>query len=397
MLYFETSGIAATLATMCTPEGRGTVKALDALLQEGIGTVYTAASAEIRLQGATVYRNAVGTLDPDAKREGDDYPRTQTNTLFDLASLTKLFTTSAFFRLVDSGRVRLDDPVYSLLPELKGPRPICPYPNPLVAGELIEVVPPTDATVDAGLVTFRHLLTHSSGLPAWINLRDADSEPARIDMCLHTPFAYPMGTRAVYSDVGYILLGKAIERLTDRPLDSAMKALIIRPLDLTIQYGPVTNHSVAPTEFCAWRRRRIVGEVHDENSATLHGVAGHAGLFGTASDVAALGQVYLADDGGFISPRLVREATYAHVEDRGLGWMVPSAEGSSSGRLFSPNSYGHTGFTGTSLWIDPTRKLVCALLTNRVYFGRDPAAITMFRPRFHDTVIEALEGGQSVR
>src|SRR5262245_41435059 len=119
------------------------MKALDTLLQEGVGTVYTAASVEIRLRGGVIYRNAVGKPDPEAKREGD-YSHTQTDTLFDLASLTKLFTTSAFFRLVDSGRVRVDDLVCSLLPEFSGPRSIRPYPNPLVAGEQIEVVPPTD-------------------------------------------------------------------------------------------------------------------------------------------------------------------------------------------------------------------------------------------------------------
>src|SRR5262249_44985036 len=149
----------------------------------------------------------------------------RTDTMFDLASLSKLFTASAFFRLVDAGRVRLDDQVRSILPAFDGPRPIRPYPDPLNAGKFIEVVPPTDATVDAGAVTFRHLLTHSSGLPAWINLREADSEPARFEMCLQTPFTCPMGTQVIYSDVGFILLGAVIERLTDRPLDSAMKVL----------------------------------------------------------------------------------------------------------------------------------------------------------------------------
>lgn len=367
------------------------MKDLKSLLQEGVGTVYTAASAEIRLRGGVIFRAAVGTLDPDGAREGNS-PKTRLDTLFDLASLTKLFTTSAFFRLVAAGRVRLDDPVQSILPGFVGPRAIRPYPDPLSPGKFIEVVPPTDATADAGAVTFRHLLTHSSGLPAWINLREADSEPARIEMCLNTPFTCPTGTRVVYSDVGFILLGKAIERLTDRPLDSAMRTLVQRPLDLTLQYGPVARENVAPTEFCAWRQRRIVGEVHDENSATLHGIAGHAGLFGTARDVAALGQVYLASGGGFISPRLASEATHAQFAERGLGWMMRSIEGSSAGNRFSASSYGHTGFTGTSLWVDPERQIVCALLTNRVFLGRDPEAIQAFRPRFHDAVIEALDG-----
>lgn len=367
------------------------MKVLDTLLQEGLGTIYTAASVEIRQHGGVIYRAAVGTLDPDGNRD-DDYPKTRTDTLFDLASLSKLFTTSAFFRLVDAGRVRLDDPVRTLLPDFDGSRPIRPSPHALIAGQMVEVVPPTDATVDAGAVTFYHLLTHSSGLPAWLNLREADDEAARIAMCLGTSFAYPTGTQVVYSDVGMILLGKAIERLTDRPLDSAMKVLVQRPLELTIQYGPISPGNVVPTEFCKWRGRRLVGEVNDENAATLHGVAGHAGLFGTATDVATLGQVYLAGGGGFVSARLAAEATRVHIGDRGLGWMTYTPNESSAGKRFSPSSYGHTGFTGTSLWVDPERQIVCALLTNRVFYTRELPPIKAFRIRFHDAVIEALEG-----
>ncbi len=366
------------------------MKALDDLLCENLGKVYTAASVEVRQHGAVLYRSAVGSLDLEGRLDGD-YPHTRTDTLFDFASLTKLYTASAFFRLVDAGRVMIDAPVSSILPAFSGPRPIRPYPNPLNLAEQITVVPPTDELVDAGVVTFKHLLTHSSGLPAWINLREAATEQARLEMCLSTPFSYPTGTRTLYSDVGFILLGVAIERITDRPLNEAMKRLVQKPLDLTIRYGPIPPGNVVPTEFCQWRQRRIVGEVHDENSATLHGVAGHAGLFGTAADVATLGQVYLAN-GGFISPRLARESTRPQIDDRGLGWATRSAQESSSGRYFSPDSYGHTGFVGNSVWVDPQRQLVCALLTNRVFFGRDPEAITRFRPLFHDTLIEALEG-----
>ncbi len=359
------------------------------------GWVYTAASVYIRQHDATLYRSAVGSLDPDGKLDAN-CPQTRSDTLFDFASLTKLYTTTAFFRLVDAGRVRLDDPVKTVLPAFDGPRPIRAYDNPLKLDEQIAVVPPTDETVDAGTVTFEHLLTHSSGLPAWINLRKAETESARLEMCVSTPFAYPTGTRVVYSDVGFILLGMTIERLTDKPLDQAMKSLVIKPLELTARFGPITTSNVAPTEFCAWRQRRLVGEVDDENSATLHGVAGHAGLFGTATDLAMLGQVYLNKGGGFISPRLAENATRAHIEDRGLGWMIRTPEGSSSGSHFSAGSFGHTGFVGTSLWVDPQRELVCALLTNNVFFGRDQHHrddLVRFRPLFHDTLIAALESG----
>jgi len=140
--------------------------------------------------------------------------------------------------------------------------------------------------------------------------------------------------------------------------------------------------------------------VHDENAAGLGGVAGHAGLFGTAADVAALGCCYL--DGGayagtrLLSPETVAEMTWEQAVDgdirRGLGWMLRSPVGASCGEHFSSDSYGHTGFTGTSLWVDPRMQLVVVLLTNRVYYGRDPEGIQHFRPRLHDAVVEALDG-----
>lgn len=365
---------------------------LDALLNAGLGTGFTAASVEVRLRGATVYRAALGSLDPGGILTGD-YPRVARDTLFDYASLTKLFTATAFFRLVDAGRVTLDTPVVDILPEFAGQRPIRPYDHPLQPGELVAVVPPTDVLIDASTITFRHLLTHSSGLPAWINLRKAADAPSRMAMCYNTPFAYPPSSTVVYSDVGLILLGEAIARLSDATLNTALRRLVLVPLDLHARYGPIPNAfgQVPPTEFCQWRERRIVGEVHDENAATLGGVAGHAGLFGTASDMATLAQLYLADGGGFITSRLAREATRRHIGDRGLGWMLRSAEGSSSGHYFSAESYGHTGFVGNSVWVDPVRQVVCVVLTNNVFFGRQKDAIIAFRVNFHDALIHALE------
>jgi CubicO group peptidase (beta-lactamase class C family) len=363
------------------------VKIVDDLLIESVGRVYTAASAEIRRHGATIFQASYGTHDPDGKLD-NHAASVRPDTLFDFASLTKLFTTTAFLRLVDSDQVALNTPVGAILPAFNGNRPIRPYPNPLNTGELITIVPPTADLVDAGAVTFEQFLTHSSGLPAWLNLCDKQTEAERIELCLTTSFAYPPGTQVVYSDVGYILLGKAIERITGKRLDVAMADLVIRPMGLSARYGPIAGN-VAPTELDPWRGRRIVGEVHDENSATLGGIAGHAGLFGTCTDVAALGQLYLDSGGGLISPDLVANATRRHIEDRGLGWMLRS-EGSSSGNYFSDTSFGHTGFVGTSLWVDPQRELVCALMTNNVFYGRDKEPIIKFRRAFHDTVIQAL-------
>jgi CubicO group peptidase (beta-lactamase class C family) len=186
-------------------------------------------------------------------------------------------------------------------------------------------------------------------------------------------------------------------------LEHHVHQAVLRPLGLKhTTYNPLAHNVLAehivPTEFCAWRERRCVGEVHDENAASLGGVAGHAGLFSTAYEVAVLGQTYL-NRGSYgaarmLSPKTVAEMTCVQVNlddnPRGLGWLRRSQGWSSSGRRFGPRSYGHTGFTGTSLWVDPDRALVVALLTNRVYYGRDPAGIADFRPRLHDAVVEAI-------
>lgn len=365
------------------------MRALEELLQGALGSVYTAAAVQIRRRGEVIYSATLGTLDPEGRPDQGEPVRS--DTFFDFASLTKLYTATAFFRLFDAGVIKLDTPVAKFLPEFSGERAIKPYPHPLNTGELVQVVPPADQRVDARTVTFWHLLTHSSGLPAWLNLREADDIPARLAMCLHSNFACEPGTQVVYSDVGFILLGLVVAKVNGTSLEQAMQSLVIRPMGFTMRYGGITEN-VVPTEFCQWRKRRLVGEVHDENAATLDGVAGHAGLFGTVTDAASLGQLYLDDGDHLIEKETVNKATTLQIGDRGLGWMMRSPEGSSSGKYFSPNSYGHTGFVGNSLWVDPERKLVCALLTNNVFFGRDKEKIIAFRKQFHDTVIESLEG-----
>jgi len=360
---------------------------LPELMSSALGTVYSAAGAQVRWRGEVIYSGFLGTLDPEGRLDSKE--RVSPDTLFDFASLTKLATTSAFLRLADAGILKIEDRVSKILPEFSGLRQIRPYPNPLNTGELIAVVPPTDEMVDAGAITFSDLLTHSSGLPAWHNLRDAGDIDARLAMCLHSDFSYPPGTRVVYSDIGFILLGLAVAKKNGTDLQAAMQSLVLRPFGLSAQYGPIAEN-VAPTEYDQWRGRRLVGEVHDENAASLGGVAGHAGLFGTVTDAASLGEIYLKHGDMLLSPEIADRATTRQIEDRGLGWMMRSP-GGSSGQYFSAESYGHTGFVGNSLWVDPERELICALLTNNVFYGRDKDTIVAFRKRFHDTIIEALE------
>lgn len=364
--------------------------------------------------------------------------------------MTKLFTATAFMRLVEAGQVTLDEPVATVLPEFSGLRPIRPYPNPLHSSREVAVVPPTDEKVDAGRVTFRHLLTHSSGLPAWMPLYRLGSRQEAIEAALGSPFSYPPGTHVVYSDLGFILLGEAISRLAGQRLDAALSGLVLGPLGLhatgfrplsAATLPPATN--IAPTEFCVYPRLpsqpsiegvpaaeqrgyRLVGEVHDENAARLEGLAGHAGLFSTAEELGRLGEMYLrlslmnrghkaglaigATQGGvptltpaltnpnLLHPHTVAEMTRLQAEDgatrRGLGFALWSPDPEASSHPFSPLAFGHTGFTGTSLWIDPARELVVVCLTNRVYYGRDSQGIIAFRVALHRAVVEAIEGIQ---
>jgi CubicO group peptidase (beta-lactamase class C family) len=216
-------------------------------------------------------------------------------------------------------------------------------------------------------------------------------------MALGTPLAYAPGSRVLYSDIGLILLGLCIEQLAGTSLDAAVVARVTQPLGLAhTRYLPVgapAPADVAPTEICAWRGRRVVGEVHDENAAGLGGVSGHAGLFSTATDVAAFGQAMLGET--LLRSTTVAEMAGLHAEfegvRRGLGFALWSPDPEASGNPFSQRAYGHTGFTGTSLWVDPQRDLVVALLTNDVYAGREGRGIAPLRVRVHRAVVAAVD------
>ena len=400
-------------------------RTVETVMHQALGRVFPAAVLVVRQGGRIVLHRAYGFLDPETRQQP-----TQPDTLFDLASLTKLFTATAFMTLAETGLVAPDQPVHTVLPEFDGHRPIRPYADPLHPGQEIAVVPPTEETVDAGQVTFRHLLAHTSGLPAWSPLYRLESGQVALQAVLDSAFSYPTGSRVVYSDLGFILLGEAITRLTRHPLDVALRERVLGPLRLsTTHYRPISEQGcrgvevqrcwgaeeqfpclprslaplppctsappscIAPTEFCAWRGRRLRGEVHDENGARLGGVAGHAGLFGSAADVATLGQMYLAGGTPLLRAETVAEMTRLQAQDgltrRGLSWALWSPDPEASGHPFSERAYGHTGFTGTSLWVDPARGLVVALLTNRVYFGRDPAPIAALRHAVHSAVCQA--------
>jgi CubicO group peptidase (beta-lactamase class C family) len=373
----------------------------DEVMREGVDRVFPAAQLVLLHAGQTALSAAYGCLDPDT-RECPARP----DTLFDLASVSKLFTVAAFMTLVEEGSIGLDQPVREVLPELAETRPIQPYEDPSSPGDWVQVGAPGAASeVDARRVTFRHLLAHNSGLPAWRPLYRETSAEAAMRMALHTFFSYPIGARVVYSDIGLILLGLAIERLSGHALEAAIGARVLAPLGLSAtRYLPVADplhppeaartRNVAPTEICAWRGRRIAGQVHDENAARIGGVAGHAGLFSTADEVARFGQTFL-NGGALLKSETVAEMTRVQAQDgdirRGLGFALWSPDPEASGNPFGPGAFGHTGFTGTSLWIDPKRNLVVVALTNRVYYGRDAGGILEFRVALHRAIAEAVD------
>ena len=312
-----------------------------------------------------------------------DYSRESTavatDTIYDLASVSKVVgTTSAAALLYQQGKLRLEAPLVRYLPEFGG-----------VAGH--------------DRITVRQLLTHTSGLPAYERLfRDARDKQALLKRIYAMPLTVRPGEKFVYSDFGMILLGEIIERVAGQPLDQFLRRRVFEPLgmkDTLYQPPKCLRVHIAPTEQDdGFRKRLIRGEVHDEHAWVMNGVAGHAGLFSTARDLAVFAQMMLnggAYDGRRILQRRTVEKFTARPparagSTRALGWDTPSLKGSSAGAHFSPRSFGHTGFTGTSLWVDPEKQLFVILLSNRVHPTRENTQIRKVRPALHNAVVEAL-------
>jgi CubicO group peptidase (beta-lactamase class C family) len=312
-----------------------------------------------------------------------DASHVEPGTIFDLASLTKvLATTAAVMRLYDRQQLELDVPLADSLPEFAG------------AGL-------SDAR--RSRVTLRMLLDHSSGLPGYVRLFESASDRlAMIEECLRQPLTADPGTRAEYSDIGFIILGCLVERITGERLDTYCRREIFAPLGMsTTRFCPdeAMRTSIPPTEDDRGFRHRVIqGEVHDENASVMGGIAGHAGLFSSALDPLRLAACMLANGVTPSGTQLFSAQTVARFAERAqqpsgtsraLGWDTPSLP-SSSGSLFSRRSIGHLGFTGTSLWIDLEAGIAITLLTNRTWPDRSNQAIRKVRPRFHDAVRREL-------
>lgn len=352
------------------------------LLQNGVANrVFPGAAL------AVGYRRSLALLPAGRLSYAEDAAPVAADTIYDLASLTKVVaTTTMAMILKDRGRLELDRPVGRYLPEFLPP--------------FAEAAGPFWSARQE--VTVRHLLAHTSGLPAYDRffLR-ARKKSHLIDEAVAVPLEEPPGRKTMYSDIGFILLGEILERIAREPLDAFCRREIFEPLAMSSTgFNPPAEWRprIAPTEQDeAFRKRLIWGEVQDENAWVMGGVAGHAGLFSAAGDLAAFSRMML-EEGQMAGRTLIRSETIREFllpcpaqqgVPRALGWDKPS-EPSSSGRYFSPASYGHLGFTGTSLWIDPEKRLFVILLTNRIHPSRANEAIRQFRPALHDAVVEAL-------
>jgi CubicO group peptidase (beta-lactamase class C family) len=339
--------------------------------------VFPAASVAITQNGKLVGLKAFGhfTYEPDS-------PQASTPTVFDLASLTKVAaTTSMAMILYERGLLDLDLPVVAVVAEF--------------AGE--------DPRRDA--VTLRMLLAHSSGLPAYEKLfLRAKTRDELLSAALATPLTADPGAKAAYSDIGFIMLGVALERIADESLDHFCQHEVFGPLAMTrTAFNPPSawRVSIPPTaNDRSFRGRIIQGEVQDENASVLGGVAPHAGLFANAGDLAIFAHCMLSGGRPIFRPETValfsRRESSPPGTSRALGWDTPSSA-SQSGKYFSANSFGHLGYTGTSLWIDPERQLSITLLTNRTWPDCSNHAIKELRPKFYDAVVESCAGYERVR
>jgi CubicO group peptidase (beta-lactamase class C family) len=363
-----------------------------AVIRDAVATrAFPAAAIEVGRGAGPLWNQAFGTLtyDPGAFIAAPD-------TVFDIASLTKVIATTTLVMLaVDEGRVNLDAPISTWLSEWRG--------------------------TDRNYVSIRDLMAHCSGLTAYLPFyRDIQGRKDFQAAICALPLEYAPRTQSVYSDLGFMLIGFILEDVSgntkapgiaQRPAPSTGAgpaqslaaqfqrfAIAINARDLTFNPPKANQRFTAPTEVDPWRGRLLIGEVHDENCWALGGAAGHAGLFGTAASVGTFARVALRTIAG--EPLLAQPATMHEFicrasvpgSSRALGWdtMLPT---SSCGSRLSPSSIGHTGFTGTSLWIDWERDLYVVFLTNRVHPTRENEAIREIRPRVHDAVVGDLGVG----
>jgi CubicO group peptidase (beta-lactamase class C family) len=300
------------------------------------------------------------------------------DTLYDCASLTKVTATLPLvLQLLDEGRVRLEDPVCLFIPEF--------------------------AVHGKSSVTVRHLLTHSAGLTPFTDMHSYGWTRTQIlDFVVHQTLAYEPGTQVLYSDIGFIVLGHLVSLLFGMPLEDAARKRVFEPLDMTnTRFCPSLEDRprIAATERYPLEEGPRWGIVHDENAHAMGGISGHAGLFSTARDLSHYASMWMEEgvwrERRVLSRSSVRLAIQSQTTacvggNRGLGWVLKGDKFDASGDLLSEFSYGHTGYTGTSVYVDPASRLTVVLLTNRVHFGREKS-VTRLRACLHNAVAASLK------
>ena len=345
---------------------------VDKLMEEAVNDkIFPGAVLAVGHRGKLVYHKPFGKFTYDKDARGVDK-----KSIFDLASVSKVVgTTSAAMLLYDEGLLDLDKKVIEYLPEFNNN--------------------------GKDKITVRNLLLHNSGLIAFVEYyRKLSTKEEVINAIMNSELKYPTGTDYVYSDLGMITLQQIIEKLAGKGLDEFLEERIFKPMGMNrTMYNPSEEfwYDVLPTEVDDyWRMTTVKAKVHDENAYMLGGVAGHAGLFSTAEDLSKFMQMML-NKGVYKGKRYFKESTVetwttkqTDQSTRGLGWDTKSEENSSFGTLFSMNSFGHTGFTGTSVWADKDNGVYVVLLTNRVYPTRDNREIVRFRPKVTDAIAEAV-------
>lgn len=320
--------------------------------------VYSAAAWSVGDADAALARGFTGTRSWD----GETLDGSET---WDLASVTKPVAGLAVMALVDQGVLRLTDTVGDHLPEYRGG--------------------------DKADLTVRHLLAHTSGIPGQVPLyREHPTRAALLEAVRLLPVTAAPGTRVQYSSQGFIILGLVAEAASGETLDVLVRRLVCEPLGMTgtgFHPGPEARRRAVATEDCPWRGRVVVGEVHDENAVVLGAPAAHAGLFAPLADMERLGMSLAGGARELLRPATFAQMTSVHTDGldlrRALAWQGQDPTGSPVGPSFGPRSYGHTGFTGTSIWVDPATSRYAVLLTNRVHPTRTGTGITAVRHAFH--------------
>lgn len=338
--------------------------------------VFSGAVYEVGTLDQILAQGTIGTLAWDGARVTPD-------SLWDLASVTKVIVSLGAMRLFESGAFCLDDTIAHFLPEYVG--------------------------TDKAEITIFDLLTHTSGIPGQQPMyKTISTRQGMLEGIRKLPLNSGRGTQVAYTSQGFIVLGTILEKIYAKPLDELLNHEVFQPLAMNstlFNPGKELLERIASTEDCPWRGHIVRGQVHDENAVVLGGVCGHAGLFGCVRDLAILCKTMLAE-GSFngaqlLSPATVRLATRNHTAHlnlaRGLGWQAKDLHNSPAGDLFSASAFGHTGFTGTSLWMDPQRGLYAILLTNRVHPSREGEQIRRVRSIFHNLAVLQLENGSSSR